>query len=105
MKDVLVRFLTLQPLNEHPIIPWGLLLTWLALVANCGASIWSQSWSLKTRLVWLFTVFLIPVVGMAAYLSVCLVRADFSFLRFVIGSPKSTKLPQTVTLRLPSKTV
>lgn len=105
MKDVLVRFLTLQPLNEHPIIPWGLLLIWVALVGNCFASIWSQPWGLKTRLVWFFTVLLIPVVGMTVYLSVCLVMADFSFMRFVMVSPKSTKLPQTKTLRLPSKTV
>lgn len=105
MRDVLVRFLTLQPLNEHPIIPWGMLIVWVCLVGNCVASIRAQPWGFKARLAWLFAVVLIPVAGMAAYLSVCLVKADYTFLKFVLGPSKSAKVPHNVTLRLPTKTV
>lgn len=91
MRDTIIRFLTLDPLNDHPLIYWGMGLVWLALVLNCVGSLRHQTISLTARWIWFFVILLLPIVGMALYLLRCLVKADYSFLKFVMGPPKKAQ--------------
>ncbi len=102
MRDTLIQFITIQPLNYHPIIPWVLVFIWLALVLNCFASLRQQSLTLKARLGWLLVIVFIPVLGMTAYLLYCLVNADYAFLKFVLGPPKRPDMTTAPLLRLPA---
>lgn len=91
MRETIIRFFTIQPLNEHPLIYWGLLVAWLILLGATMASIRVQPISLTMRWVWLVLVVLVPVVGMYLYLIRCLICADYSFMKFVFGPPAKAK--------------
>jgi len=102
MKDTLIQFITIQPLNQHPIIPWVLVFIWLALVLNCFASLRQQPMTMQARLGWLLAIICIPILGMIAYLFYCLVYADYAFLKFVLGPPKRPHMSTAPLLRLPA---
>jgi phospholipase D-like protein len=102
MKDTLFKFVTIQPLNHHPIIPWVLAFIWLVLVLNCFISIRQQPFSVQARAGWLLAILLIPIVGMTAYLFYCLLYADYAFLKFVMGPPKRPEMSNAPLLRLPA---
>ena len=53
MKEVLIRFITIHPMNDHPILGWAMALVWLVLVGNCVASIRQQPMEIRTRLMWM----------------------------------------------------
>lgn len=103
MKEILVRFVTIHPMNDHPILGWALGIIWLVMVANCVASIRQQPIEIKSRLVWMLIVVLVPIFGMAAYLGYCLLKADYSFLKFVLGPPKHIQTTSGAKLKLPTK--
>lgn len=77
-------------------------LVWLSLVLNCMASIRQQSFTAKAMLVWAAGIVFVPVLGMAAYLTYCLFRADYSFLKFILGSPSRLDMQNHVKPQLPS---
>ena len=87
MLETIVRLFTIDPLNEHPRIYWGIALVWLVLVGNCIASLRVQSISVAARWLWVALIIALPIVGMALYLLRCLLVADYSFLKFVMGPP------------------
>jgi Ni,Fe-hydrogenase I cytochrome b subunit len=89
MKETIVRFLSLEPLNDHPMVHWGLAFVWLALVLNCVASIRLQPLSQTARWIWFLVILLLPILGMALYLLRCVAKADYSFLKFILGPPRS----------------
>ena len=47
---------------------------------------------------------LLMVLGMAAYLTYCLFKADYSFLKFLLGSPNRLDMQNHAKLQLPSNT-
>jgi hypothetical protein len=91
MRETLIRFLTINPLNEHPLVYWGLGLVWLILILNCVASLRQQEISLTARWLWFLAILLLPIVGMGLYLLRCVVTADYAFLKFVMGPPKKVR--------------
>ena len=104
MKEVFLRFITIHPMNDHPILGWALALVWLVLVGNCVASIRQQPIEIRSRLMWKLLVTLVPIVGMAAYLFYCLFKADYTFLKFILGPPKHIKAAvANANLKLPTK--
>lgn len=91
MKDAIMRFLAINPLNDHPMIYWGMIVVWLVLVLNCFFSIRSLRIGLGQRWAWFLLVLCVPVVGMLIYLVRCLLVADYSFLKFMLGPPQRAK--------------
>jgi hypothetical protein len=87
MRETVIRFVTIDPLNEHPLIYWGLAIVWMVLVGNCIASLRVQPISVTARWLWVILIVALPIVGMALYLVRCLLKADFSFLKFIMGPP------------------
>ena len=102
MKEVFFRFITIHPMNDHPILGWALAIVWLVLVGNCMASIRVQPIEIKSRLVWMLVVAFVPIVGMAAYLIYCLLKADYAFMKFILGPPKP-QMAANAHLKLPTK--
>jgi hypothetical protein len=94
MRDTLVRFFTIDPLNEQPLIYWGLAVVWLVLVGNCIASLRVQPISVAARWLWAFLIIALPIIGMALYLLRCLFKADYSFLKFIMGPPARVRKGQ-----------
>lgn len=103
MKEILIQFVTIHPLNHHPLIPWVLAGIWVVMLGNCFYSLRQQPIERYARFVWLLIVFFIPILGMLAYLIYCLFRSDYSFLKFVMGPPKSAETTHNISLRLPVK--
>lgn len=103
MRDILIQFVTIHPLNHHPLIPWVLVGIWLVMLGNCFASLRQQPIEPARRFVWLMIILLIPILGMLAYLIYCLFKADYSFMKFVMGPPKSAEVTHNPPLRLPAK--
>jgi len=87
MRETVIRFFTIDPLNQHPLIYWGLALVWLVLVCNCIASLRIQPISVAARWLWVILIIALPIVGMAFYLIRCLFKADYAFLKFIMGPP------------------
>jgi hypothetical protein len=104
MRETLLRFITIQPLNDHDIIPWAIALVWLALILNCLASLRQQAITARARLLWVVGIVCAPIIGMAVYLIYCLIKADYSFLKFFLGSPSRLDKQNSARLQLPSNT-
>jgi hypothetical protein len=104
MRETLLRFITIQPLNNHEVIAWAMSLIWLSLIFNCVASLRQQPITSAARLVWAVGIACVPILGMAAYLAYCLFKADYSFLKFVLGSPNRLDTQNHAKLQLPSNT-
>ena len=103
MKEIFFRFITIHPLNDHPILGWALGFIWLVMVGNCVASIRQQPMEIRTRLIWMLVVTFVPIFGVLAYLGYCLLKADYGFIKFVLGPPKHIKAAKTTTLKIPTK--
>lgn len=103
MKEIFFRFVTIHPMNDHPILGWALGIIWLVMVANCVASIRQQPIEIRLRLVWTLIIVLVPIFGMAAYLGYCLLKADYSFLKFILGPPKHSQAASGSNLKIPTK--
>lgn len=91
MRDTVFRFFTIDPLNQHPLIYWGLAVVWLVLVGNCIASLKAQPISVAARWLWVILIIALPIIGMALYLLRCLFKADYSFLKFIMGPPAKVR--------------
>ncbi len=91
MRETIVRFFLIQPLNEHPLVYWGILTVWLIMIGNCIASLRAQPMSLAAKWTWFLLIVLIPIIGMFFYLLLCLIKADYSFLKFILGPPKKVQ--------------
>lgn len=91
MRDAIMRFLAINPLNDHPMIYWGMIVVWLVLVLTCFFSIRSLRIGLGARWAWFSLVLCVPVLGMFIYLVWCLIKADYSFLKFILGPPSRAK--------------
>jgi hypothetical protein len=96
MRETLFRFLTLEPMNADPKILWVMAGIWVLLIFNCIASLRYGALSQAARWSWFLIIVLLPIVGMTLYLLRCIFRADYSFLKFVLGPPKkvNSQLPK-----------
>jgi hypothetical protein len=56
-------------------------------VCNCIASLRIQPISVAARWLWVILIIALPIVGMAFYLIRCLFKADYAFLKFIMGPP------------------
>lgn len=81
MRGIITRFFTMDVLNIHPAVYWGLALIWVILLVAAISSLRSLRESGKVKVFWLAIILLIPIVGMAIYCIRCLVKADWSGLK------------------------
>jgi hypothetical protein len=102
MRETLLRFINIQPLNDHEIISWAMALIWLLLILNCVASLRQQPITSTARLVWAVAIICVPILGMASYLVNSLFNADYSFLKFLLGSSNHLDTKNHAKLQLPS---
>ncbi len=92
MRETIIRFFLVQPINDHPLILWGMVVVWLTLLVACIMSLRQQfTLSIGARWAWFLVILLMPVVGMALYLLRCIATSDFSFLKFLFGPPSRVK--------------
>jgi hypothetical protein len=91
MRETLFRFFTLEPMNANPMILWIMAGIWVLLVVNCITSLRHLTIGVGARWAWLLIIVLLPIVGMTLYLLRCIFRADYSFLKFVLGPPKKVQ--------------
>jgi hypothetical protein len=81
MRGIIIRFFTMDILNDHPAVYWGLALIWVILLVAAISSLRSLHVSGKVKAFWLAIILLIPIVGMALYSIRCLIKADWSGLK------------------------
>jgi hypothetical protein len=91
MRELAIRFLTFQALNDHPMIHLGLVLAWLVLLAASIMSLRQQPFSLAKKWMWFAVILLLPLVGVGLYALRCLLTSDFSFLKFLLGPGGTAK--------------
>ena len=91
MREVFNRFITFDALNDHPMIHAGLAIIWVLLLVAAFLSIRSQTFGAVAKWIWFLVILALPILGLAIYAVWCLVRADWSFLKFIFGSPNATK--------------
>ena len=91
MREVIIRFLTFQALNDHPMIYAGLALIWLILLGTSAMSLRHQPISLAAKWAWFLLILLVPIFGLAVYALRCLFTGDWRFLKFLLGPGKSAK--------------
>lgn len=91
MRETLFRFFTFEPMNPQPMVLWIMAGIWLLLVVNCITSLRHLTIGVGARWAWLLIIVLLPIVGMTLYLLRCIFRADYSFLKFVLGPPKKVQ--------------
>ena len=82
MTEILIRFLKLTPVTINSQAFMGMAAVWLLLLLPCIGSLVSQPWARAEKAIWAL-VLLIPVAGALLYSVTCLLRADYSSLKFL----------------------
>lgn len=81
MRDLIFRFLQLEVINYHPIIPWGILIVYGFVLVSALSSLRSLLISRRSFWGWGILIVCVPFLGVAAYSIRCLFRSDWSFLK------------------------
>jgi hypothetical protein len=81
MVQAIINFLTFNALNTPPEIYYGLAFVWLLLLGAGIASVLSRQGRIWLKLLWLLVLIGLPVVGLLIYSIVCVITADYGFLR------------------------
>lgn len=81
MLQAIFNFCTFDALNTPREVYFGLALAWLLLLGAGIASVISRKGHLWLKLVWMLVVVGLPVVGLFLYCLVCVLTADYSFLK------------------------
>lgn len=81
MVPAIINFLSFNALNTAPEVYFGLALAWLLLVGAGIASVLSRQGAFWLKLFWLMVLIGLPVVGLFIYSIVCVVTADYAFLK------------------------
>lgn len=87
MLQVVIRFLTLDVITEHPVVYFGLGAVWAILLLATTFSILAQRISRPWKAFWFVIVFFLPILGMAVYALRCLFQGDWSFLKPLLVPP------------------
>ncbi len=92
MRETIIRFLLIEPINDHPLVLWGMVVVWLVMIVACVMSLRQQfGMTRAARLGWVLLIVCLPIVGMALYLVRCVFRADYSFMKFIFGPSARVK--------------
>lgn len=81
MLQAIFNFCSFNALNTPREVYFGLALAWLLLLGAGIASVISRKGQLWLKLVWLLVLAGLPVVGLFLYCLVCILTADYSFLK------------------------
>ena len=95
MRQVFIRFFTLDVVSEHPAVYWGLGAAWIILLLSALMSLRSLSISTSAKIAWFAVIFLVPIVGLASYCGYCLLKGEWSFLKILLAKPRVIKSVQT----------
>jgi len=91
MLQVVIRFLTLNVISEHPAVYWGLATVWLILLVAAVSSLRSLEISFGAKAAWMLLILFLPVFGLGIYALRCQIKGDWSFLKPVLAPPKTAK--------------
>jgi hypothetical protein len=91
MLQVVIRFLTLEVITEHPVVYIGLGAVWLILLLAAAFSILAQRISRPWKAFWFLLVFFLPILGLAIYALRCLFLGDWSFLKPLLVPPSPAR--------------
>jgi len=80
MKEVIIRFATLNVQNVISYVYVAIFVVWLTMVLSALMSLRSQEIAFRWKLIWAALIIVLPIVGMAGYAIFCLVRADYPTL-------------------------
>jgi len=80
MKEVIIRFATLNVQNVISYVYVAIVAVWLTMVLSAMMSLRSQELAFRWKLIWALAIVLLPILGMAAYVIFCLVRAEYPTL-------------------------
>jgi hypothetical protein len=81
MLEAILNFCTFNALNTPREVYFGLAMAWLLLLGAGIASVISRKGQLWLKLVWMLVLVGLPVVGLFVYCLVCVLTADYSFLK------------------------
>jgi len=81
MIQAIINFCTFNALNTPREVYFGLAMAWLLLLGAGIASVISRKGQLWLKLVWMLVLVGLPVVGLFVYCLVCVLTADYSFLK------------------------
>jgi hypothetical protein len=81
MLQVVIRFLTLDVVSEHPAIYWGLGSVWLLLLLAAFSSLRRLDVPTKAKVLWFLFILGVPLAGLGCYAVRCLIKGDWGFLK------------------------
>jgi hypothetical protein len=89
MRQVFIRWITLDAQNYIPEVWYAVAVLWIALVVFGLMSLRSQLISTKAKVSWAMVIFLVPFGGLFAYCCFCLSKVDYYMLESWL--PRGTK--------------
>lgn len=100
MYQAFTHFLTLTALNTAVEVYYGLALAWLLFLGTGISSVLSSRGALRLKLFWMALIIGLPVIGLFAYCVVCILCADYGFLKlFGLHSNAASYLMSPPTLK------
>jgi len=91
MIRTLINWLTLDAQNFIAEVWWILLALWIALVIVGISDVATHTLTRGGKFAWIVTILIVPIAGLFAYCILCLVRADYHMLEFLIRRRKSPR--------------
>lgn len=95
MIQTFFNWLRLDAQNFIVEVWWCALILWIALLAISITDVASAPLSRGAKAAWIFTILLVPAVGLAAYCVFCLMRADYYMLEFLFRRRKRPRRSQS----------
>ena len=81
MRSIVINFLSLEVLNLHPAIYWGLGGVWLLILISAFMSIRSLSINISAKVAWFLVIIAIPIFGLTAYALRCIFHGNWQILK------------------------
>jgi len=91
MLQVLIRFLTLNVMSEHPAVYWGLAFVWLILLLASISSLRSLSLPTGAKIGWFALILFLPIFGLGIYALRCFIKGNWSFFKPFFVPPKTNQ--------------
>lgn len=90
MIQTFLNWLKLDAQNLIVEVWWIPLILWLALVVVGVVDVANNTLTRRAKIIWIAAILLVPLVGLFAYSTFCLARADYHMLEFLFRKRKRT---------------
>lgn len=78
MRALVINFLSLDVLNLHPALYWGLAAVYFLIFVSAFMSVRSLAISTGAKVAWLLIIIVIPILGLAVYALRCIFKANWN---------------------------